>query len=196
MMLHLRGVLWFVAVLLVATLVGCKEEKKVKEPEGIKGFPSAAGVCSLPAAGNCDTVNNTNVCTPGGSCNVGLAINSNQGVDLTLNNQPLTNLQQIVCVPTNATINWSVTPPPGGHSSILLDFGNAAPFNVTPPAPYLTYATGSDTQSVSEQVASSNGCYKYNVKVCPIPATAGPTALACGESDPKIIVGSGTMMHK
>ena len=108
---------------------------------------------------------------------------------MTLNGQALTNTDKIVCASQGAAITWSNTPPPPPptqHFSFLLDFGNVAPITSA-----LTYGSGSDTQPATYTVASANGCYKYNVKVCPVPANPGPTALSCGEIDPKIIVGSG-----
>jgi hypothetical protein len=107
---------------------------------------------------------------------------------MTLNGQALSNTDKIVCAAQGAAITWTNAPPPpqGQHNSFLLDFGNVAPIVGS-----LTYGSGSDTQPATYTVASANGCYKYNVKVCPIPATAGPTTLSCGQIDPKIIVGSG-----
>lgn len=186
MVLHRSFVVWFAVISLLVILPGCTKQTQQMAPgRGTQGFPSPAGVCSLPASGNC-TANST--CSAGGSCNVGLTVNSNQGVDLTLNGQQLTDTRQIVCVSQGASITWSASASPGQHSSFLLDFGNAAPFTNNS---YLTFATGSDTQSATQTAANSNGCYKYNIKVCPIPAAAGANKLACGESDPKVIVGDG-----
>ena len=185
MVLH-RSYVLGCAVILLLVVVGCsKPPQQIAAGGGVQGFPSSAGVCSLAASGNCSP---TSTCSAGGSCNVSVAVNSNQGVDLTLNGQALTDPRQIVCVPQGGSITWSVSAPPGQHNSFLLDFGNAAPFTNNG---YLTYATGSDTQSSTGTTPSANLCYKYNVKVCPIPATPSSNPLACGESDPKVIVGNG-----
>lgn len=178
-------VLWFAVISLLLTTASCTKETKPVMPVRTQAFPSQAGVCSLPASGNC-TANST--CSAGGSCNVSLAVNANQGVDLTLNGQALADPRQIVCVPLGGSVTWSVSATPGQHNSFLLDFGNGAPFTNNS---YLTYVTGSDTQSATEATANANGCYKYNVKVCPVPAAAGTSKLLCGESDPKVIVGDG-----
>jgi hypothetical protein len=186
-------VLQCAAILLVAVFVGCNDEQKQKPggpqggEQGIRGKEWVAGLCSLPSAGNCDA---SNTCS-GGSCNVGLTTNGTGGVSLTLNNQPLTNAGQIVCVAQGASITWSTSPQAGQHSSFLIDFGNVAPFTNA-----LTYGSGADTQPASYVAAGSKGCYKYNAKVCPIPAIAGPNALSCGENDPKVIVGSGGTFAK
>ena len=142
-----------------------------------------AGACNLPSTGNCNT---SNTCAPGSSCNIDVSTDGSGGVNMKLNGQMLTGSDKIVCAAQGAAITWSNTPPPGQHYSFLLDFGNVAPITSG-----LTYGSGSDTQPGTYSVASANGCYKYNVKVCPIPATPGPTALSCGQIDPEIIVGSG-----
>ena len=188
MVSHRNPVLWFTVISLLVIAAGCSKEVKQIAPGRMQGFPSAAGVCNLPATGNCTTGASGNSCSAGGSCNVALTINSSQGVDLSLNGQALTDPRQIVCVPQGGAVTWSVSATPGQSNSFLLDFGNAAPFTTNS---NLTFATGSNAQPASQTTASVNGCYKYNVKVCPVPATPGMTPLACGESDPKVIVGDG-----
>ena len=182
MMLHRRAVLLLAAMSLLLVLIGCEKEEKTRKPVVVQAFPSAAGVCSLPATGNCMAAN---TCSSGGSCNIGLAINSSETVDLTLNGSALTNPHQLVCIPSGGSITWSVA---ASNSSFLADFGNAAPFTDNN---NLTYFGGTTTQPATHAAASANGCYKYNIKVCPIPGAAGPTSLNCGQSDPKVIVGSG-----
>jgi hypothetical protein len=182
------------ALFLVAVLAGCNDEGREKGGggegghQGIQGKQWVAGLCNLPSAGNCDA---SDSCASGSSCNITLANDGSGGVNLTLNGHPLTNAGQIVCVAQGASITWSVAASAGQHNSFLLDFGNVAPFSNN-----LTYGGGTDTQPASFTAAASNGCYKYNAKVCAIPATAGPTALSCGENDPKIIVGSGSTLTR
>jgi hypothetical protein len=187
MTFHRRYVLPCVAIWFVVALAGCNDEGKQKGgggeggKEGIQGT-WVAGACNLPSTGNCTAAN---TCTPG-SCNIGVSTDGSGGVNMTLNGQALTNPDKIVCTAQGAAITWTNAPPPGQHYSFLLDFGNVAPFTSS-----LTYGNGSDTQPATYTVAGANGCYKYNVKVCPIPANPGPTTLSCGEMDPKVIVGSG-----
>ena len=180
-----RSVLWLAIIFILAILMSCTKEKTQQPPPTKIQWTPTAGVCNLPAAGNCTTGASGNSCVSGGSCNIGLAINASQGVDLTLNGQALSNSYQLVCVPQGTKITWSVS---AAHSSFLADFGNATPFSDNN---NLTYITGSDTQPASYTATNNNGCYKYNIKVCPVPETAGPGALSCGQQDPKVIVGSG-----
>jgi|SRR6185312_14318584 len=189
-------VLQCAAMLLVVVLTGCNDGGKHKREggeggqQGFHGTEWVAGVCSLPSTGNCDAAN---TCSPGSSCDIGVSTDGTGVVNMTLNGRALTNTDKIVCAAQAAAITWSNSPapPPGKHFSFLLDFGNVAPITSG-----LTYGSGSDTQPATYTVASANGCYKYNVKVCPIPSTPGPTALACGEIDPKVIIGNGATMKK
>lgn len=188
MVLHRSSVVCFAVILTVVLLPGCRNE----QPQGIapggspgeNKFPSAAGVCKLPASGNCG---DDNKCLPGQPCNVSLSVGSGQTVDVTLNGKLLTDVHRLVCVPQGASITWTAPASAAAHSSFLLDFGDAAPFTNTD----LTYATGSDTQPVTGTTATANGCFKYNVKVCPIPPNASAGKLHCGQRDPKVIVGDG-----
>src|SRR5579884_298735 len=170
-----RYVLQSAAILLVAVLVGCKDKNAGGPTNGQQGPPGTlwvAGLCNLPSAGNCTTAN---TCTAT-ACNVGVSTDGTGAVNMTLNGQALTSADKIVCAAQGAAVTWSNTPPPGQHFSFLLDFGNVAPITNS-----MTYGNGSDTAPATYTVASANGCYKYNVKICPVPSSAGPNTLACGE---------------
>lgn len=189
-------VLQCAAMLLIAVLAGCNDDGKKAGggddgKRGIQGPQWVAGACNLSSTGNC---NGPNTCAPGTSCSIDVTPDGNGGVNVKLNGQPLANPDKIVCAAQGAAITWTSTPPPPPptqHFSFLLDFGNVAPITSG-----LTYANGSDTQPATSTFASANGCYKYNVKVCPIPPNPGPAPLACGEIDPKIIIGSGGTLTK
>jgi hypothetical protein len=196
MVFQRRAVLSVAVVPLLVMLGGCTKEVK-KElgqehvPLAAASFPSKAGVCKYVSTGNCTTGSTGNSCTPGGPCNISLAINGNQGVDVTLNGaaQPLPS-PQIVCVPKSTPITWNV---PAASSSFLADFGNGTPFSDNQ---NLTYITGATGQPSTDSTINEDGCYKYNIKVCPIPLAPGSGALTCGETDPVVIVGSGNTLAK
>lgn len=190
MVLQRTAAWWFAVILLFVTFAGCRKKEQVQLLGGAQAFDwsETAGVCTLKTTGNCTKGPSGNYCAKDSTCNVALKINGNQ-VDLYLNGQlqALTG-SKIVCVEQGTAITWSVSNPPT-NASFLADFGNAAAFSDNQ---FLTYFTGTAGQAITRTVANADGCYKYNIKVCPVPATVGPTPLGCGESDPVVIVGSGS----
>lgn len=172
----------FVAVLSL-TMVSCEEHDKT-ESGGKKG--AVAGGALLVSAGLCSDLRpaNCNTC-PAGTCTITVTNDTSTipaTVTLTLNGSPA----NVVCAAKGAQIKWDITT---SSSSVLLDFGNASPF-----ASNLTYYTATTGSATAVQTGSLDHCYKYNVRACPIPSTAGgggTGALNCGELDPKVIIGNG-----
>jgi hypothetical protein len=183
MVLQRNGVLWLVVPLLVLQ-IGCHKGQGLRGGPHPANFIFEAGICDPPLsrAANCSGGATGNTCT-GSACNIGLSITGTSGVALTLNGQPLMNTHGIVCVDKNAAITWSTAP----NTNFLLDFGNTAPLqNQT-----VTYVTGTDTNPANYTTMATNGCYKYNVKVCANVSMPQPSAITCGEIDPKVIIGDG-----
>ena len=125
-----------------------RKKEKTRKPVAVQAFPSNAGVCNLPATGNCMAAN---TCSSGGSCTIGVANNSSETVDLTLNGTALSNPNQIVCIPSAGSITWNVA---ASNSSFLADFGNAAPFTDNN---NLTYFGGTTAQPATHTAATANG---------------------------------------